>query len=60
MASDRKTYLIATVRRLRRNTHITVFGSYAMSLGVAFVTSIARIPLVVAAIGSRGYPYYLS
>jgi uncharacterized membrane protein len=55
MASDGKTYLIATVRRLRRNTHTKVFGSYAMSQGVAFVTSIARIPLVVAAIGSRGY-----
>jgi hypothetical protein len=47
--------LIETIRRARHHTHIKVFGSYAFTQGVVFVTSVARIPLVVAAVGSSGY-----
>jgi len=47
--------LLEMIRRARRHTHIKVFGSYAFSQGVVFVTSVGRIPLVVAAVGSSGY-----
>jgi len=47
--------LFEAIRRARRDTHIKVFGSYAISQGVVFVTSIGRIPLIVAAVGSSGY-----
>ena len=42
----------AVVGQISRHTHFRVVSSFAISQGVVFVTSLARIPLVVAAIGS--------
>ena len=54
--SHRKENRIAVVvDRIRQHMHIRVVGSYAISQGVVFLTSLARIPLVIAAIGSDGY-----
>jgi O-antigen/teichoic acid export membrane protein len=47
--------LLAMLTRLRRHTHLRVFISYAITQGVVFATSLARIPLIVAAVGSNGY-----
>jgi O-antigen/teichoic acid export membrane protein len=47
--------LPAVVRKISRHTHFRVISSFAVSQGIVFVTSLARIPLVVAAIGSDGY-----
>src|SRR5579863_5896267 len=41
--------------RLRRHMHVRVVFSYVMSQAVVFLTSLARIPLIVSAIGSDGY-----
>ena len=48
--------ILEVVERIRRQKiHIRVVGSYAISQGVVFLTSLARIPLVISAIGSQGY-----
>ena len=47
--------LVQVVERGRQQIHIRVVSSYAISQGVVFVTSLARIPLVISAIGSNGY-----
>ena len=41
--------------RVRRHTHFRVVVSYGISQGVVLLTSLARIPLIVSAIGSDGY-----
>jgi O-antigen/teichoic acid export membrane protein len=41
--------------RAVRHTHFRVLSSYAFSQGVVLATSLARIPLVISAIGSNGY-----
>jgi hypothetical protein len=48
-------HVAETLRRIRRHNHFRVIGSYSISQGVVFSTSIARIPLVISAIGSDGY-----
>jgi O-antigen/teichoic acid export membrane protein len=45
----------ALMRQISRHTHFRVVSSFAISQGVAFGTSLARIPLIVAAIGPDGY-----
>ena len=45
----------SAARRTVRHTHFRVLTSYGFSQGVALATSLARIPLVIAAIGSNGY-----
>lgn len=48
--------ILKVVERIRRQkVHIHVVSSYAISQGVVFLTSLARIPLVISAIGSQGY-----
>ena|GEM_PF-6375784 len=39
----------------RQKIHIHVVTSYATAQGIVFLASLARIPLVIAAIGSQGY-----
>ena len=50
-----KSRIQGAVGRTVRHTHFRVLSSFAFSQGVALATSIARIPLVIAAIGSNGY-----
>ena len=45
----------AVVGQISRHTHFRVVSSFATSQGVVFLTSLVRIPLVVAAIGPDGY-----
>jgi O-antigen/teichoic acid export membrane protein len=43
------------LRRLRQHRHVRILSGYALSQAVVFSTSLARIPLIVSAIGSDGY-----
>ena len=41
--------------RTREHSHFRVVGSFAVSQGAVLVTSLGRVPLIVSAIGSKGY-----
>ena len=41
--------------RTRDHSHFRVVGTFALSQGVLLATSLARVPLIVSAIGSKGY-----
>jgi O-antigen/teichoic acid export membrane protein len=50
-----KSRIQGAAGRTVRHTHFRVLSSYAFSQGVTLATSLARIPLVISAIGSNGY-----
>ena len=51
----REHSLLTLAGRLRRQSHLRVISTFGISQGVILVTSLARIPLIVSAIGSKGY-----
>jgi O-antigen/teichoic acid export membrane protein len=55
-SSGRGNRVIDVAERIRtQKIHIRVVSSYAITQGIVFLTSLARIPLVISAIGSQGY-----
>lgn len=54
-ARRRNSRIQGAVGRAVRHTHFRILSSFGFSGGVALATSLARIPLVISAIGSNGY-----
>ncbi len=54
--SGARSHLTRVAQRIRKQKiHIHIVSSYAITQAIVFLTSLARIPLVISAIGSRGY-----